>query len=226
MNIIQGSDLMLFVKNSNGEVKSLAFATSHSLSITGETTDISTKDHGIYGATELTRVNWSITTDNLYTVSTFNELYDRMISRQTVEVYFCLKDPAERAGNPATVNLEGDTYDTWTPTTTAGEDGFYGRAYITSLDATAASGENATFSATFSGVGSLTKGLYGSVEASAGGSTEITIDDETYDRATGAYDDSETYYVYQGGIMIPVDMTSTIYSEAKTIYYVKTTEQE
>lgn len=219
MNIIQGSDLMLFVKNANGEVKSLAFATSHSLSITGETTDISTKDHGIYGATELTRVTWSITTDNLYTLSTFNDLYDRMISRQTVECYFCLKDPAQRAGNPPTVNLEGDTYDTWTPTSTQGEDGFYGRAYITSLDATAAAGENATFSATFSGVGALTKGLYGSVEAAAGGSTDITIGTDTYERAS-SYESGTQYYIYQGSTMVPVTISSA--SEAsKLVLYTK-----
>ena len=219
MNWINGRDLMLFVKNTDGTVKSLAFATNHSLSISGETTEISTKDMGIYGATELSRINWSITTDNLYTVSTFNDLYDRMVSRQLIDVYFCLKDPAERAGNPATVNMEGDTYDTWTPTTTTGEDGFYGKCYITSLDATAADGEVATFSATFSGVGSLTKGLYGSVEAAAGGSTDITVDDEVYERAS-SYDSSATYYIYQGGIMVEATITSA-QEASKLILYTK-----
>lgn len=216
---------MLFVKNTNGEVKSLAFSTNHTLSISGETTDVSTKDHGIYGATEVTRINWSITTDNLYTVSTFNELWDRMASRQTVEVYFCLKTPAERAGTPATVNLEGDTYDSWTPTSTEGEEGYYGRAFITSLDANAQSGENATFSATFSGVGALTKGLYGSVESSAGGSTDITIgsgsSSQQYSRATGAYDSETDYYIYSNGEMVKVEIDSTEYSSSKQLYYVE-----
>ena len=228
MDYIKGSDLMLFVKQTNGTVKSLAFATSHTLSISGETTDVSTKDHGIYGATEVTRINWSITTDNLYTVSTFNDLYDRMRTRQTVEVYFCLKTPTERQGTPATVNLQGDTYDTWHPTTTTGEDGYYGKAFITSLDANAASGENATFSATFSGVGALSKGLYGSVEAAAGGSTEIIINEGTasevvYDKASGAYDSSAEYYIYSNGQMVKVDIDSTEYSSGKQIFYVEKT---
>lgn len=217
---------MLFVKQPNGTVKSLAFATNHTLSISGETTDVSTKDHGIYGATEVTRINWSITTDNLYTVSTFNDLYDRMRTRQTVEVYFCLKTPTERQGTPATVNLQGDTYDTWHPTTTTGEDGYYGKAFITSLDANAASGENATFSATFSGVGALSKGLYGSVEAAAGGSTEIIINEGTasetvYDKASGTYDSSAEYYIYSNGQMVKVDIDATEYSSGKQIFYVE-----
>lgn len=225
MDIIKGSDLMLFVKNTNGEVKSLAFATSHSFNISSETADISTKDHGFWGAKEITRITWSITTDNLYTVDTFNALYDRMISRQPVAVYFCLKTPTQRAGTPPTVNLPGDTYDSWTPTTTTGEEGYYGLVYITSLDATAAAGDNATFSATFDGIGSITKGLYGSVESAAGGSSEISISDGStttvYDRATGSYDSSKQYYIYSNGEMVPVEITSEKYSDSKQIYYVE-----
>lgn len=233
MDIIKGTDLMLFVKNSQGVVKSLAFATNHTLSISGETTEVSTKDHGIYGATEVTKITWSINTDNLYTVATFNELYDRMISRQTVEVYFCLKTESEREGTPATVNLEGDTYDSWTPTTDPTEEGYYGRAYVTSLDCTAQSGENATFSATLSGVGALYKGVYGSVESTAGGSTTITIGSgasaQSYDQATGNYDNTKTYYIYSNGEMIPVDMTGKVNGTAldsKQVYYVETEDAE
>lgn len=225
MDIIKGSDLMLFVKNTNGTVKSLAFATSHSFNISSETSDISTKDHGFWGAKEITRITWQITTDNLYTVDTFNNLYDRMISRQPIEVYFCLKTPTERQGTPATVNLPGDTYDSWTPTTTTGEDGYYGKVYITSLDATAAAGDNATFSATFDGIGAITKGLYGSVEASAGGSTEIVIgggtqEEQTYTRATGTYSSSTNYFIYSNGQMIQVDIDGTEYASGKQIFYV------
>ena len=231
MEIIKGSDLMLFVKNTNGTVKSLAFATSHSFNISSETSDISTKDHGFWGAKEITRITWQITTDNLYTVDTFNNLYDRMISRQPIEVYFCLKTPTERQGTPATVNLPGDTYDSWTPTTTTGEDGYYGKVYITSLDATAAAGDNATFSATFDGVGAITKGLYGSVEASAGSSTDITIGTGvsavTYTRAGSTYDSNETYYIYSNGEMLNLsiaDATEFNSTKTKQILYVEKTE--
>lgn len=227
MDIIKGSDLMLFVKQTNGTVHSLAFATSHSFNISSETSDISTKDHGFWGAKEITRITWQITTDNLYTVDTFNELYDRMISRQPIEVFFCLKNPTERQGTPATVNLPGDTYDSWTPTTTVGEEGYYGRVYITSLDATAASGDNATFSATFDGIGAITKCLYGSEAAAAGSSTDITIGTGgqavTYERASSTYDNSKTYYVYSNGQMLEVeiaDATDFNNTKNKQILYV------
>lgn len=226
MDIIKGSDLMLFVTQSDNTVKSLAFATSHSLSISTETQQISTKDHGFWGATEVTGVNWSITTDNLYTIDTYNELFDMMMARQTIAVYFCLKTPTERAGNPATVNLPGDAYDTWHPTTTTGEDGYYGRVYITALDCTAQSGDNATFSCTLSGVGALTKGLYGSVEAEAGGSTDIVVDDTTYERASGAYDNTKTYYTYSNGQMLELTNVTAAEYNKQVLYVVKATDNE
>lgn len=222
-NIIKGSDLMLFVKQSNGTVHSLAFATSHQFSISANTAEISTKDHGFWSAKEITGISWNITTDNLYTVSTFNELYDYMVERNPIEVYFTLKTEAEIAGTPATVNLPGDNATSWNPSTT--EDGFYGRVYITSLSATAASGDNATFSATFDGAGKIVKGAYGKVEAALNGTTEITTNvvgtssEVTFEQASGAYNSSKAYYVYVNGEMVPVDITSDEYSAEKQIYY-------
>lgn len=229
-DIIKGNDLMLFLKDTNGVVHSLAFATNHQFSITANTADINTKDHGFWGAKEVTGITWQITTDNLYTVDTFNELYDRMISRQYVECYFCLKTPNERGGTPPTVNLPGDANDTWHPTQHAGEDGYYGRVYITSLSATAASGDNATFSATFDGIGSLYKGLYNDVENQAGGSTSITIVEEetvvssTYNKVTNSasYDNTEDYYIYNDGKMVKVDIAdATDFASTKQQLYTK-----
>ena len=230
MDIIKGNDLMLFIKDTKGAVHSLAFVTNHQFSITANTADINTKDHGFWGAKEITGITWNITTDNLYTVDTFNELYDRMISRQTVECYFCLKTPTERQGTPATVNLPGDAQTTWHPTQQTGEDGYYGRVYITSLSATAASGDNATFSATFDGVGSLYKGLYGSVETSAGGSNQIVIVEEetvvssTYDKVANSaiYDSNEDYYIYTDGKMVKVEIAdATEFAATKQQLYTK-----
>lgn len=227
--IIKGSDLMLFVTESNGSVRSLAFATSHSFQITADTSDISSKDHGFWGAKEVTRITWNIQTDNLYTVDEFNSLYDKMIARQPIAVYFCLKTPTERAGVPQTVNLPGDAYTTWTPTTTTGEDGYYGHVYITSLSANAAAGDNATFSATLDGIGSITKGEYGSVEAAAGGNSSIVINesgtDVQYDRATGAYDNTKTYYIYSNGVMVETDIKDATEYGKLVLYVVHVASQ-
>ena len=58
--IVKGQELMLF---QNGE--SIAFATSHTLTVTGNTTDISTKDHGFFAASSLTSITWEISSENL-----------------------------------------------------------------------------------------------------------------------------------------------------------------
>ena len=205
MDIIKGSDLMLFVKQGNN-VKSIAFATSHTFTISADTADISTKDHGFWSGKEITRINWNIQTDNLYTVDEFNGLYDMMIARQPIPVYFCLKTPTERAGVPPTVNLPGDTATTWHPTTATGEDGYYGNVYITSLTANAAAGDNATFSATLDGIGALAKGLKGSVESQIGGSSEVTITTITSsttvtyeaESRTDTYDSNKEYFIQTG----------------------------
>ena len=62
-SLIQGNQLMLF--NTSGH--SYAYATSHNLSVQGETQDISSKDHGIWGASAVSRYSWSISSDNLAT---------------------------------------------------------------------------------------------------------------------------------------------------------------
>ena len=55
-NIIKGDDLMLF----DSEGKSIAFATSHTLTITANSSEINSKDHGQWGASEINKINWEM----------------------------------------------------------------------------------------------------------------------------------------------------------------------
>lgn len=149
--IIKGDNLMLF----NAEGRSIALATSHTLSISADTADINTKDHGIWGSTEVNKINWEISTENLYSVESFDNLFTTMMSRTPVDIYFGLKSETgngtvDEDGTPITT---GSTDKTWTKANGS----YKGKAYITSLTANAASGDNATFSATFTGVGALLK---------------------------------------------------------------------
>ena len=66
--IIKGNNLMLFDQNGH----SIAYATNHSLTLSGDTQDISSKDHGVWGATSVLKVNWEITSENLYTTEDFD----------------------------------------------------------------------------------------------------------------------------------------------------------
>ena len=143
-NIIKGDDLMLF--DSDGH--SIAYATAHTLTITADAADISSKDHGIWGGSEVNKISWEITSENLYTADAYDSLFTSMLTRQPITVYFGLK--AENDPDKTVVN--GD-YEYWSKAAGA----YTGDAFITSLTANANSGENATFSVTLTGTGKISK---------------------------------------------------------------------
>ncbi|MCI9607297.1 MAG: phage tail protein [Muribaculaceae bacterium] len=142
--IIKGDNLMLF----DAEGKSLAFATAHTLTITADAVDISSKDHGIWGGNEVNKITWEISSENLYTVEAYDSLFEKMIAREAIDVFFGLK----RENDPDKTVADGD-YPNWTKEATC----YNGKAFITSLTANANSGENATFSLTLTGTGKITK---------------------------------------------------------------------
>lgn len=142
-NITKGDQLMLFVAG-----KSIAFATAHTLTLTANTTDIASKDHGIYGAKDVSTITWEITTENLFAESDYATLVDSMLTGQPVDVVFA------NAASWVKNGIDNSTK-TWTPDSTGTQ--LSGKAIITSLTANANTGENATFSATFTGVGEISK---------------------------------------------------------------------
>lgn len=144
--ILKGDELMLFKDN-----KSIAYATSHVLTITGNTVDIASKDHGFWGASEVGSLTWEITSENLYTQDAYDKLFDAMVACEPIDVAF---------GKVANYNKNGIDNSTtdWTPDTTTSTGSVkYGKAVITSLVANANTGENATFSITLTGQGAITK---------------------------------------------------------------------
>lgn len=142
-NIIKGDELMVF-KGGNA----LAYATAHTLSITGNTIDISSKDHGYWGASEVGNITWEITSENLYTENDYDALFTAMVNKTSVTLVF------GKAGNYDANGLvsEGGTVQSW-----SSSGGYTGQAIITSLTANANTGENATYSVTFTGKGAITK---------------------------------------------------------------------
>ncbi len=170
--IIKGDDLMLF-NNETG--KSYAFATAHTLTITADTADTSSKDHGVWTGNEVAKISWEITSENLYTTEGFDSLFDDMINRKTIKVAFGLK----QKGKADSTVADGD-YNNWTPdygavvpesanpeapsTNTTTKDMYMGSAYITSLTANANTGENATYSVTLTGTGSIKRATGATVD--------------------------------------------------------------
>lgn len=146
-NIINGSDLMLFVGG-----KSIAFATNHSLSMSVETVETTSKDSGGKWVSKAARkISWTMETENLYSNEgeglTFDDLFTKLVAREPVDVVFSLEK------NYATKADEVPD-DGWIPQ----ETGIYkGKAIITALTCNAPNADNASFTASFEGVGAFAK---------------------------------------------------------------------
>lgn len=146
---IEGGDLMLFF-GEGASKHSIAYATSHTLSINGETTNTSNKDEGGGGwsSEEVSILSWTASSENLYSEDgqgdNFEDLFDIMVAKQPVTAVF-----AKKAETAVDVPEGG-----WTPKANSG---YTGKVVITSLELNAANGEKATYTVQFNGVGALTK---------------------------------------------------------------------
>ena len=153
-DIIKGSKLMVFLGDSP-----IAFSTSSNLSIQVNTSEVSTKDHGDFPSVIGKNITWEITTENLYSDGAESALWTAMKTMQPVTVKFA---PASNYSNGTAqqgiVDVDGGSE--WTAGTAIAS----GKALITSLQANAPAGDNATLSATFTGVGQLD-------QADSGGAT-------------------------------------------------------
>lgn len=145
MSKIKGGDMMLFF---NG--KSIAYATSHTLEISGETADTSNKDEGggDWASQELNLLSWTASSENMYSTDgkgeNFDNLFDLMVAKMPVDAVFAQKQE--------TTNEPGESG--WTPKAASG---YKGKCVITSLSLNAPNGEYATYTVNFTGVGALTK---------------------------------------------------------------------
>ena len=135
-----GEGLMLYVTGDSGLLP-IAYATSHSLSVNGETIDTSSKMSGAWQDFLIGQLNWQITSDALVSKTdghmSFNTLFDIMTAREGIPV---------TVGTPK--NTEDFVLDTAKPI-------LEGEAAITSLEQTASNGEVCTSSATLQGLGEL-----------------------------------------------------------------------
>lgn len=150
--LVKGSDIMLFVYDSTAaSYKSIAHASSHSLSISADVETIDTKDTGKWGMNEVNKINWEIQCDHFYTSDGYETFFDLMMAGQPIKVAFGLK----KETTPETVNVDADG--NWTTDKTVSPLPYVGNAIITSLDWTADAGSKSTFSATLQGQGELNK---------------------------------------------------------------------
>ena len=156
-DILKGSALQLFINDGGSNDVCIGFATSHALSITTNTTELSTKDHGDYPAVLPTTVTWEVTAENVYATTSMAKLLGYVKNRTKVTVKFAevgnysQKDGAYSYEAVEPGIIENDSKTSWSIGKIIGQ----GKAYITSYSINAASGDNASISCTFTGCGPL-----------------------------------------------------------------------
>lgn len=148
--ITQGGDLMLFIGG-----KSIAFATSHSLEISAETSDVASKDHGIWNTKEVKTFSWTCSSENLMSNDgegvTYADLFGYMTSKTKLDAVFTL--PKTGAGVAGAVPGLAVPDGGWTPGDEEPKLG--GQVIISSLSLNAPNGDNATFTVNFEGASEL-----------------------------------------------------------------------
>ena len=143
-DIVKGSALMVFLGGS-----AIGFATSHALSLTANTTEVSTKDHGDYPAVVAQSIGWEVTAENLYSDTGETTYMKAMLAKTPVNIKFAKVEKYSATDEKGIIDNEEKT--AWTAGTVIAE----GKALITSFSINAGAGENATMSVTFTGVGAL-----------------------------------------------------------------------
>lgn len=144
MSKIKGGDLMLFV---NG--KSIAYATNHTIEISGETQQEGHKDiNSDWDSIDVTKLSWTASSENLCSADGRGRLYgdleSLMVYHTKIDLVLSLKAPTTYTEPPV---------DGWYTQ----DIGYTGKAIITDLQLNAPNGEYATFTVQFTGVGPLTK---------------------------------------------------------------------
>lgn len=157
--ILKGDDLMIF----DASGRSIAFATSHTLTLTADSQEISCKDSGVWKDNFITKMSWEVSSENLYSEDGYKDLFDKMVEGKAIQIYFGKADATKYAKKSSDSwsddnALTDKSYGINSPEeawTVKGQYAYVGKAVISSLTLNAASGDNATYSATFTGTGKL-----------------------------------------------------------------------
>jgi TP901-1 family phage major tail protein len=142
-DLVLGEGLMLYVKTgSPSKLTPVAYATSHTLSVNGDTIDTSSKMSGNWQDFLVGQLNWQVTSESLISKTaghmSYNTLFGLMVERKGIDIVI---------GTP-TADDEDFVLDTTKPM-------MKGQAVITSLEQTANRGEVCTSSCTLQGKGEL-----------------------------------------------------------------------
>ena len=155
--IVLGEKVQLWVKDKSGATPTcLAMATSLSVEISADATDISSKDSGRWSSSLLDKISWTASASNLFTVADYSKLIDVMVANTPIEIVFATVKNYDTVTS-GTTDSEGMF--TNTPTVwESNDDMYHGKVIVNSISLSANNGEVATYDVSFTGVGALQKG--------------------------------------------------------------------
>lgn len=147
-DLIKGEALLLYVGEKVAEVvtyKPIAYASTHTLSINGDTIDTSSKMSGAWKEFFIGQLNWQVTSESLVSKVVGHMSYKTLKGLMTRREPILIK-----IGSPTASNADFEL--------DASSEVASGSAIITSLEQTAANGELCTSSITLQGTGELEDG--------------------------------------------------------------------
>ena len=148
--IVLGEKVQLWVKDKSGATPTcLAMATSLSVEISADATDISSKDSGRWASSLLGKISWTASASNLFTVADYSKLIDVMVANTPIEIVFATVKNYDTVTSGTT-----DTPTVWE----SNDDMYHGKVIVNSISLSANNGEVATYDVSFTGVGALQKG--------------------------------------------------------------------
>lgn len=130
--------------------KSLAYGQTHSLSRSAETTDVSSKDHGIWPEQLMSSNSWTASGEYLFSKESAQIIQKMFDKGEAYTICFALVSQSNWADGLQDVTNKGNT-EAWS----IGDWAKYGDALVTSCEITGNNGEVATVSVEFTGSGSL-----------------------------------------------------------------------
>ena len=158
---IYGTDLVLMVETATDSWQQVAHATGHTLQLTRDTREVSSKSTGEWKNSDYAKISWSGSVDGLTSFDSgvvgLAEFMGYMINRTKIKIISVLND----ATNDTPLD---DTKEDYDPRSSAIADNpfegattyYEGEAIITDVSQTANEGETATFSMSFQGASALT----------------------------------------------------------------------
>jgi TP901-1 family phage major tail protein len=158
--VVYGTDLVLLVEDPlvAGNWQPIAHATTHSIEITRDAREVSSKSTGEWKNSDYGKISWSGSADALVSFDANIINYATLVQKQIASTKIKIISVLNNTAVSTPLDDENDAYLIDDDQFVLASPTYSGEAIITSVSLNAGEGENATFSLSFTGASPLTKG--------------------------------------------------------------------